>query len=387
MKERPILKPRHLLFVPVLLTLFACSEDAPPPQAVEVIVDQAKMVPHKPSASFVGRIQAPEDVKIQAQVTGYLKEWNFKEGDLIEKGAVLYQIDPAQYEADLSQAKANLAAAKATVTVSERNFSRGKELLPKGAISAAEMDEIEAKKLTAAADLQGAEAKVEAAEVNLSYTTIKAPIDGRIGRSKFSPGDLIGPDVGVLTSLVSIDPMQAFFQVSEQVFLAYVANDEKKRNEGEEPSKLEVKLEMADKSEYSETGHIDYVANRVDQDTGTIEARAVIPNPNGDLRPGQFVRVMLGSILEVDTLMVGQSAVQADQQGNYVFTVGADNKIVRSNVDVGARVGANVVISKGLEEGETVVIQGVQKVRAGQVVRTRDIDEPGVLDKEVEGQL
>ena len=381
------MKPLHLLFVPVLLTLFACSDEAPPPQAVEVIVDQAKIVSYKPSASYVGRIQAPEDVKIQAQVTGYLKEWNFKEGDLIEKGAVLYQIDTAQYEADLSQAKANLAAAQAAVTVSERNFSRGKELLPKGAISAAEMDEIEARKLTAAADLQGAEATVEAAEVNLGYTTIKAPIYGRIGRSQFSPGDLIGPDVGVLTSLVSVDPMQAFFQISEQVYLGYMAIGDKYRARGEEVPKLEVKLEMADKSEYPETGHIDYIANRVDQNTGTIEARAVIPNPSGELRPGQFVRVMLVVSVEVDTLMIPQSAVQADQQGNYVFKVGPDNKVVRSNIGMGERVGTDVVVSSGMEEGETVVVQGVQKVRAGQLVRTRDIDESGVLEKEAEGQL
>jgi membrane fusion protein (multidrug efflux system) len=387
MKERPILKVQHLLFIPALLTLFACTEEAPPVQVVEVIVDQAKMVPYKPSASYVGRIQAPQDVKIQAKVTGYLKEWNFKEGDLIEKGTVLYEIDQAPYQANLSQARAHLSATKAAVTVSERNFSRGKELLPKGAISAAEMDEIEAKKLTAAADLEGAKAKVQAAEVDLAYTTIKAPIDGRIGRSQFSPGDLIGPDVGVLTSLVSTNPMQALFQVSEQVYLAYGALADKFRDRGEEPPKLQVKLEMADKTQYPEIGYVDYVANRIDQNTGTIEARAVVSNPEGALRPGQFVRVMLVSSLEVDTLMVAQSAVQADQQGNFVFTVGADNKIVRSNIGVGDRVGADVVITKGLQAGVTVVVQGVQKVRVGQLVRTRDLDEPGVLDKEVEGQL
>ncbi len=371
----------RLLLIPALMFLLACSEEEAAPQAVEVIIDQVKMVPYKPSASYVGRIQARDDVKIQAQVRGYLKAWHFKEGDLIEKGALLYEIDPAEFEADMAMAKAELASARASVTVATRNFSRGKELLPKGAISAAEMDKIEASKLTSEADLEGAKANLQAAEVNLSYTRIQAPIDGRIGRSHFSPGDLIGPDVGVLTSLVSIDPMQALFQISEQVFLAYVAMGDEYRKRNEEAPKLQARLEMANKMIYPHAGFIDYVSNRVDQDTGTIEARAQVPNPDGVLRPGQFVRVILETTFEVDTLMIEQSAVQADQQGNFVYTVGADNKVARRNVVVGDRVKDKVVISKGLAGDETVVIQGVQKIRAGQLVRTRDVDEPGELDE------
>ena len=270
------------------------------------------------------------------------------------------------------------------MTVAGRNYARGKELLPKGAISASEMDRIEATKLTADADLEGAKANLKAAEVNLGFTRIIAPIDGRIGSSQFSPGDLIGPESGTLTSLVSIDPMQALFQVSEQVFLGYRAMSEEYRARAEVPPKLEVKLEMADKSTYSETGYIDYVSNRVDQNTGTIEARAEIPNPKGDLRPGQFVRVLLMTTFEVDTMMVPQSGVLADQQGNYVFVVGPDNKVIRTNIQVGDRVGSQVVVSRGLNEGDTVVVQGVQKVRAGQTVKSRAINESAGLNKAVE---
>lgn len=385
MKEHLLLKRTTPLFVlPVVILLFACSEEAPPPQLTEVIVEPAKMVPYKPSSSYVGRIHARDDVKIQAKVTGYLKEWHFKEGDLIKKGAVLYQIDPAQYEAELAKAKAELSSAQAAVTVAGRNFARGKELLPKGAISASEMDRIEATKLTADADLEGARANLKAAEVNLGFTRIIAPIDGRIGSSQFSPGDLIGPESGTLTSLVSIDPMQALFQVSEQVFLGYRARADEYRSRGEEAPKLEVKLEMADKSIYPEKGYIDYVANRIDQNTGTIEARAEIPNPNGELRPGQFVRVILGVSFEVDTLMVSQSAVQTDQQGDFVFVVGPDNKVVRRKIVAGDRAGVDVVVSSGLEEGEPVIVQGVQKVRAGQLVKTRSLNESATIDKATE---
>jgi membrane fusion protein (multidrug efflux system) len=178
--------------------------------------------------------------------------------------------------------------------------------------------------------------------------------------------------------------MQAFFQVSEQVFLGYQAMVEKYKQNNEEPPRLEVKLELADKSIYPEIGHIDYVANRVDQNTGTIEARAVIPNPNGELRPGQYVRVMLIAPFDVETLMVPQSAVQADQQGNFVFTIGADNKVTRQNIEVGERVGSDVVVLAGLESGDTVVVQGVQKVRPGQMVKTRDVNDKGSVEKSAE---
>ena len=372
------------LMVAALILLIGCSEEAPPPVVTEVIVEQPRLVPYKPSASYVGRIQARDDVKIQAKVTGYLKEWNFKEGDLVKKGDQLYQIDPAQFEAELAKAKAELSSAEAAVTVAGRNFTRGKELLPKGAISASEMDKIEANKLTADAELEGAKANLQAAEVNLGYTRILAPIDGRIGSSKFSPGDLIGPESGALTSLVSINPIQALFQVSEQVFLGYQARADEYKARGEVAPKLEVKLEMADKSMYPETGHVDYISNRIDQNTGTIEARAEIPNHNGELRPGQFVRVVLVTTFEIDTLMVSQSALQSDQQGDFVFVVGPDNKIARRNVVVGDRVGTDVVVSSGLQEEDSVVVQGIQKVRAGQLVKTRTTNESGEIDKATE---
>ncbi len=360
---------RRPLFFSALALIAACSEETPPPRITEVVTEQVTVQPFKPTISFVGRLQAEDDVKIQAKVTGYLKEWHFREGDMIKKGDLLYEIDPKQYEADLSKAKAGLASAEAEVTVGNRNYARGKELLPKGAISASEMDRLEASKLQADADLEGAKAQLEAAEVDLSYTRITAPIDGRIGRSAFSPGDLIGPDSGTLTSLVSIDPMKALFQVSEAIYLARSAEVAKQEADGNVVPKLVVQLELTDKSIYPETGEVDYLANRIDENTGTIEVRAAFPNPKGLLRPGQYVRVIVAAPFDIDTIMLPQAAVQADQQGSYVFTVGPDNKVARKNIQVGQRVESNVVVEKGIEPGEKVIVAGVQKVRPGQVVK------------------
>lgn len=358
-----------------LVFLMACSEEAPQKPVTEVITDIVKQEPFRPTMSFVGRLQAENDVKIQAQVTGYLLSWHFKEGDIIKKGDVLYEIDPAQFKADLSQATANLASAKAEVTVSKRNFLRGKELLPKGAISASEMDKLEAAKLQADANLEGAKAKVLAAEVNLGYTKVQAPIDGRIGRSGFSAGDLIGPDSGVLTSLVSIDPMKALFQVSESIYLARSNEIAEKEAAGEEVEELVIRLELTDKSIYRHTGYMDYISNRIDENTGTLEARASVPNPEGSLRPGQYVRVLVETPFDVPTMMIPQSAVQADQQGNYIFSVGPDNKVVRKNIETGQRVDSHVVVMSGLADGEIVVVQGLQKVRPGQVVKMRSVND------------
>lgn len=364
---------RPLMVLP-LVVLMACSEEVAVAPPTEVIVDNVKEQPYRPTISFVGRLQAENDVKIQAKVAGYIERWHFTEGDIINKGDVLYEIDPASFKAELAKAKANLASAQAEVTVSKRNFLRGKELLPKGAISASEMDKLEAQKLQADANLEGAKANVLSAEVSLGYTKIRAPIKGRIGRSGFSAGDLIGPDSGVLTSLVSIDPMKALFQVSESVYLARSNEIAKKTAAGEVVEELVISLELTDKSIYPHTGELDYISNRIDANTGTLEARATIPNPEGLLRPGQYVRVIVETPFDIPTMMIPQSAVQADQQGNYIFSVGPDNRVLRKNIEVGERVGSSTVVTKGLDVDDIVIVQGLQKVRAGQVVKTRDIN-------------
>jgi membrane fusion protein (multidrug efflux system) len=356
-----------------IVVFSACSEDAPPPQATEVVVDNVSFQPYQPNTVFVGRLQAQEDVRIQAKVTGYLLSRNFTEGDLITKGALLYEIDPVQYEAGLALAKADTAKAKAAKEVADLNLNRGKELAPLGAISASDLDKITATKLQADAELQATLAQLKSAEVNLSYTSITAPISGRIGRSEITPGDLIGPDTGLLTSLVSIDPINATFQVSEALYLRREESLREQAGEGVDVPPLTVRLELSSQEIYPQSGYIDYIANRIDEATGTIEGRAVIPNAKGILRPGQYVKVILEVPYDVDTLMLPQAAVQADQQGNFVFTVGADNKVQRRNVELDARVGDLVVVKKGVEDGDKVIVRGLQKVRPGQMVKVEEL--------------
>jgi len=353
------------------LLITACAEEAPPPRVVEVVVDEVIAEPYLPKTQYVGRLQARDDVAIKARITGYLLSRDFREGDLVQAGTVLYTIDSSEYTAALARAKADLAAAIANQANAARNFKRGRELLPKGAISQSEMDSLTAKKLEADARIEAARAQVTSAEVNLGFTTMIAPITGRIGRSMVSPGDLVGPTTGNLTTLVSIDPIQALFQVSEDTYTAAVSSRMQDGLNADSLRNIEVRLELTNGVIYPEVGKIDYFANRVDISTGTLEARALIPNPHSVLVPGQYVRVILQDTNVVEGVFVPQAAVQADQQGSFVLLVDGSSTVVRRNVELSDRFDDLVLVKKGVEAGDRVIVRGLQQVRPGMPVKSK----------------
>ncbi len=369
---------RTLVALVLSALLAACAEEAPPPRLVEVVVDEVALEPYRPKSEYVGRLQARDDVAIQARVTGYLLTRNFREGEVVQAGDVLYTLESSEYEAALARARAELAAALANQANAKRNFSRGQELLPKGAISQSEMDELTAKKLDADARIESARAQITSAEVNLGFTTIRAPITGRIGRSTASVGDLVGPTTGDLTTLVSIDPIEALFQVSEATYVGVLETRMKEKPAPEALRNIEVSLELTNGTLYPEIGKIDYFANRIDRSTGTMETRARIPNPDGLLVPGQYVRVILQDTQLVEGLFLPQAAVQADQQGSFVLIVDGGNTVQRRNVELGERFDHLVLVHRGVEEGDRVIVRGLQQVRPGMPVQVRSLaDTPG----------
>jgi len=198
-----------------------------------------------------------------------------------------------------------------------------------------------------------------------------APISGRIGRSMVSPGDLVGPNTGNLTTLVSIDPIQALFQVSEDTYVAAVSSRLKDNINIDALRSIEVSLELNNGIVYPEVGKIDYFANRIDTDTGTLEARALIPNTHSLLVPGQYVRVILQNTNLVDAIFLPQAAVQADQQGNFVLVVDSNSTVIRRNVNLGDRFDDKVLVHKGVDAGEQVIVRGLQQVRPGMQVKTK----------------
>ncbi len=364
----------------LILMLYGCAEELPPPRVIEVVVDEVVLDQHQPIVRYVGRLQAKNDVAIQARVSGYLLTFDYREGDIVEAGTVLYTMDASEYEAAVARAKADLAGAVAQQANALRTYKRGLELVAKGAISQSEMDNFEAQKLDTDEIIEAAQAQLDSARVNLGYTTITAPITGRIGRSMASVGDLVGPTTGDLTSLVSIDPMEAQFQVSEATYLSRVAENVAQGMDGEAVQRIEVSLELTDGSIYPEIGRIDYIANRIDQTTGTLEARARFPNPRAVLVPGQYVRVLLQDAELAEDLFIPQAAVQADQQGSFVLIVDANGVVARRDVELEQRLDDKVIVTTGVNAGDQVIVRGLQQVRPGMTVTTKSMASLGQQD-------
>jgi membrane fusion protein (multidrug efflux system) len=355
--------------------LAACKEQAQgPPQAAPppaVGVQPAMMKGVSRSSEFVGRIKAVDTVQLRARVEGFLDQVRFTEGDEVKPGQLLYQIETVQYEAQLQQANANLAAARAQETNAQLQYSRALELVKHQNIPQATVDQDKANLDAAKANVMQNEAAVTLAQVNLGYTAIKAPIEGRIGRTAFTPGNLVNPSSGPLTTIVSQDPIYVLFPVSvRELEEARAAS----RQEGKQlTTQIEILVRLPNGQEYPHPGMWNYTDPQVDQQTDTVTVRGTLPNPERLLIDGQFVTVLVRERGQQPRLVIPQAALQVDQGGSYVLVVGDDHKAELRRVKAGPEQQSDIVIESGLKEGEAVIVDGVQKVRPGQVVQTSPI--------------
>lgn len=339
-------------------------------QAPLVVTQDVTVIDYQPSKSYIGRIEAVEDTNITAQISGYLQARHFEEGQMVEKGQLLYSIEPSSFEAQVASAKAALAQAKASLKKAELDHQRGKNLLPRGSISQSEFDALTTTLLGARAELEAANAQLKLAEVNLSYTQIRAPFSGRISDTKVSTGDLVSPSSGVLTTLVSLDPVHTSFSVSERERLA-MGMDRIKGDGSAESNGVEVQLELENGQFFEHLGQLDFLGNRIDTKTGTIAMRALVPNPEHKLLPGQHIKVNLRDKNTRDVIVVPRRAVQTDLEGDFVMVTTEGNVAERRNVELGPQVEQGIIIREGLEKGEAVITQGLQRVRNGVEVRVQ----------------
>ncbi|MCS0288316.1 multidrug efflux RND transporter periplasmic adaptor subunit VmeY [Vibrio alginolyticus] len=337
-------------------------------QAPLVVTQDVTVIDYQPSKSYIGRIEAVEDTNITAQISGYLKARHFEEGQMVEKGQLLYSIEPSSFEAQVASAKAALAQAKAALKKAELDHTRGKNLLPRGSISQSEFDALTAVLLGARAELEAANAQLKLAEVNLSYTQIRAPFSGRISDTKVSTGDLVSPSSGVLTTLVSLDPVHTSFSVSERERLA-MGMDQVKGDGSAESNRVEVQLELENGQFFEHLGKLDFLGNRIDTKTGTIAMRALVPNPDQKLLPGQHIKVNLRDKNTKDVIVIPRRAVQTDLEGDFVMVMAEGNVAERRNVELGPQVEQGIIIREGLDQEDTVITQGLQRVRNGVEVR------------------
>ncbi len=368
---------RPTLLVVALLLVIATMGGAParaqmagaggPPPAVGV----AKVEPHPvtETQTFVGRVQAMQRVALAARVTAFLDRQVFTEGSEVKAGDLLYVLEQAPFEADLAAKQAAVAQAQAQLDNAKLVFQRAASLLRTPAGQQAAVDSARATMLADAAQLSAAEAQVRTSAINLAYTEIHAPIAGKIGRTTMTPGNIVSSSSGTLATIVSQDPMYVVFPVPVRTMLElrHAADVP-----GGEEDAFRIRLKLPDGKTYAQAGRLGFIDNTVGEGTDTIVLRGTIPNPvaagNRELVDGEFVSVQLEGARPAELLSIPRAAVMTDQRGDYVYALDKDNRVREARVTLGQATPVLASVLSGLSQGDVVIVDGLQKVRPGQVV-------------------
>lgn len=340
--------------------------------APAVVVQPVVDAPIEPPAENIGRVEALEAVDVRARVSGFIEEIGFRPGAAVKEGDVLFIIEPAGYQAAVATAKAQVARAEAARQQATDNRNRNAELVRRSAVAQAAYDESQTALNIATADLAAAQAGLAKAELDLSYTRIVAPISGRIGQPLFTKGNFVGPDFGAIARLVQVDPVRVVFSVTEGEITTF-----RQREAAEMQSKVDaikLNLRLPNGSVYKPEGTLEFLAPEVDSRTGTAAVGVIFPNSEGLLMPGQFVKLIVGSVQQATGPSVPQTAVMQDRDGRFVYVMD-ENKIVRQRrINTGAKVGDLWAVRQGVSSGEKVVVQGTQRLSDGIAVQPVEQD-------------
>jgi len=346
-----------------LLVLAGChdsqSASAPPPlPEVGTVAVEKRTI--RLSDEFNGRVEAVDAVQIRPRVSGYLQRVSYEAGDLVEQGTVLFEIDPRPYQVALDRAHGQQQRARAAANLAQVQLKRAQTLIRARAISQEELDNVRATASQARADLQSADAAVAEAELNLSFTTVRAPITGRVGRALVTVGNLARADDTTLATVVSQNPVYVYFDFDEQSYLRY--NAQRANGQQRALSAELVRVKLANEADFLHVGTVDFLDNRLDPQTGTIRARVKLPNAEHVFTPGLYARVELVSNRDQDALLIDAKAVLTDQDRKYVYVVGDDDKAVRREVTLGRELDGQRIVEKGLNAGDAVVTDGLQRI-------------------------
>ena len=372
-----------IFLVVVQAFLCGCEEqkvvELPPPVVTVTEAIQKKV---QDWDEYTGRLAPMGTVDVRPRVSGYITEVKFTDGDLVKKGQPLFIIDPRPYRADYDRAKAEVDKADAALTLAAADFDRARQLREKGVTAVGDFDQRSAAYKQATGAVLSARAALEAAKLNLEFCTITAPIDGRASLANVTVGNLVSPDgKDPLTTIVSTNPVYAYADVDERSLLRYVRYylGKEKGAEDVDEVKVPIQLSLQDETDFPHTGYIDFIDNRVDPSTGTIRLRGVFDSENGLLSPGLFVRVRIPSGEPYEAVLIPERSVASDQGQKYVVVVQKDNTAEFRPVGVGPLYEGMQVIKSGLKAGETVVVDGLLKVRPGQKVDPKPIAETEAL--------
>lgn len=359
----------------------ATQNTAAAEQAVAVTV--AVVAPRSTSLwdDFSGRLEAVNRVEVRPRVAGAIQSANFTEGELVKAGDVLFKIDPAPYAAEVDKAQAQLEAAKARTVFTSSELERGAQLVGNNVVTRRDYDQRDNAHREAVANVKAAEATLQTARLNLGYTEVRAPVDGRVGKIEVTVGNLVaaGTASPVLTSLVSVNPIYASFDADEDVVLraiGSIADASGKRGRLDQ-----IPVEMSTSSGATVKGRVQLIDNQVNGQSGTIRVRATFDNEDGRLIPGQFARLRMGQPKQQTLVMVDERAVGTDQDKKFVLVVGADNRAVYRSITLGGSVEGLRVVTSGLNPGDRVVINGLQRLRPGTLVK-QEVAEMGARNSQ-----
>ena len=377
----------RLGIVALVAALAGCSDEssggsgqaAPPPPSVTVAKPVVRDIVE--ADEFVGRFEALEAVDVRARVSGYLSAIHFTDGSLVEAGEPLFTIDQRPFHAELDQADAELRSAEAVVEFTKDDLARAESLLARGNITQQIVDQRRQEYRIAEANVAAAKSAKVRAGLDLAYTEITAPISGRIDERRVSTGNLVEANQTVLTTIVSLDPIYFYFDIDERSFLAY-ARDARARGASlqEGAGSVPVSVELADNREEPRQGVLDFASNRIDDATGTMRVRAVFPNPDGVLQPGLFGRVTIPGSLPYRGVLVPDEAIASDQNRRIVYLVDEVGAVSPREVRPGPRIDGYRVIREGLSGNETIVINGLMRVRPGVTVTPELAELPPTRD-------
>ena len=363
--------------------LGACTKtgdaaSAPPPPQVSVATVLEKKV--KDWDEFTGRFQAVETVEIRPRVSGYIDRVAFKEGGEVKAGDLLFVIDPRPYQAEYDRAAADLKRYKTALDLARIESVRVQRLRESGAVSQEELDERTSTVAQAEANVAGAQAALESAQLNLGWTRVTTPITGRVSRAEVTRGNLVtgGSNGGtLLSSVVSLDPIYLYFDGDEQAYLRYtqMAREGQRTSSRDAPNPVQVGL--ANEEGFPHHGTVDFVDNQLNPQTGTIRARAVLENKDGEFTPGLFARVQLLGSNEYQAILIDDRAVNTDQNQKYVLLLGADNKVEYRKVKLGRVVDGLRIVREGLKAGDVIVVNGAQRVHPGVTVTPQRVSMGG----------
>jgi RND family efflux transporter MFP subunit len=352
----------------LLLVAAACHPAPPPPRAPEVTVAAAVAREVADWSEFTGRFEAVNSVEVRPRISGYVQRVAFAEGATVQQGAVLFVIDARPYEAEVARAEADLARARTRETLAGSELERAQRLLTTQAISREEFDARTSGRAESDAGVRSAEAALKTARLNLEWTTVRAPISGRVGRAEVTPGNLVqaGPPASTrLTTIMSVDPIHVYFDTDEQAYLEFVQSLSARGRAATRPGNRQVFVGLANEDGFPHEGTLDFVDNRLDGTAGTIRVRAIVPNHDRLFTPGLFAHVKLAGGARYAATLVDDRAIGTDQDRKFVLVLKADSSVEYRPITLGPTVDGLRVVKTGLKPGERIVINGLQRIRPG----------------------